>query len=121
MPRMVEFGKSYKALFSDLAHRPHTPEAADQFCWAAGFLTSGSAARCSRPTRDTFPLRSREQWSIAAFVPVTVAGAAPVSHRLPSPTNKRLRLSQTKISLSSNRSGRVRYRLSGTALKSHLA
>src|ERR1700735_5843990 len=97
MPRMVEFGKSYKALFSDLAHPPPTPEAADQFCWAAGFLTSGSAAQCSRPTRDTFPLRSREQWSIAAFVPVTVAGGGagrqpppppiPPTHKPPPPPN----------------------------------
>ncbi len=75
------------------------------------------AARCSLPTRDTFPLRSREQWSIAVFVPVTVAGAAPVSHRLPSPTNKRFRLSQKKISVSSKRSGRARYRSATTALK----
>ena len=52
------------------------------------------------PTRGAFPLSASEQWPVAAFVPVTVAGAAPAFHRLPSPTNKRLRLSQKKKSLS---------------------
>jgi hypothetical protein len=54
------------------------------------------------PTRGAFPLSASEQWPVAAFVPVTVAGAAPVFHRLPSPTNKRLRLFQKKKSLSSS-------------------
>src|SRR6516225_9815454 len=58
------------------------------------------------PTRGAFPLYASEQWPVAAFVPVTVAGAAPAFHRLPSPTNKRLRLSQKKKSLS--RSGSPR-------------
>lgn len=35
--------------------------------------------------------RAAEQWSVVAFVPVTVAGAALASHQLPSPTNKRQR------------------------------
>ncbi len=80
---------------------PTPRRTAEQFCWAAGLLTSGFPARCRLPTRDTFPLRSREQWPIAAFVPVTVAGAAPAFHRLPSPTNKRVELFQKKISMSS--------------------
>jgi hypothetical protein len=54
------------------------------------------------PNRGAFPLSTSEQWPVAAFVPVTVAGAAPAFHRLPSPTNKRLRLSQKKKSLSSS-------------------
>jgi hypothetical protein len=53
------------------------------------------------PTRGTFPLSDSEQWPNAAFVPVTVAGAAPAFHRLPSPTNKRSRLFQKKKLLSS--------------------
>jgi hypothetical protein len=53
---------------------PTPRRTADQFCWQPGLLTSGTAARCRLPTRGTFPLRSREQWSIAAFVPVTVSG-----------------------------------------------
>jgi hypothetical protein len=48
------------------------------------------------------PALCLEQWPVAAFVPVTVAGAAPAFHRLPSPTNKRLRLFQKKKSLSSS-------------------
>jgi hypothetical protein len=58
------------------------------------------------PTRGAFPLSASEQWPVAAFVPVTVAGAAPAFHRLPSPANKRLRLSQKEKSLSSSGSAR---------------
>ena len=53
------------------------------------------------PTRGTFPLSTSEQWPVAAFVPVTVAGAVPASHRLPSRPNERLRLFQNGKSLSS--------------------
>jgi hypothetical protein len=42
---------------------------------------------------------------LVAFVPVTVAGAAPAFHQLPSPTNKGLRLSQNKNSVSSEAHG----------------
>src|SRR5580698_7193306 len=43
---------------------------------------------------------------LVAFVPVTVAGAAPAFHQLPSPSNKRLKLSQNKNLVSSEAHGR---------------
>jgi hypothetical protein len=42
---------------------------------------------------------------LVAFVPVTVAGAAPAFHQLPSPSNKRLKLSQNKNLVSSEAHG----------------
>jgi hypothetical protein len=68
----------------------------------AGLLTPGGfAVHRKLPTRGTFPLLTSEQWPVAAFVPVTVAGAVPASHRLPSPSNERLRLFQNGKLLSS--------------------
>src|SRR5215472_7501390 len=80
-------------------HRSPHPGGPLLDCWKAGLLTSGFSCRCRRSYSRHLPAYLAKQWCVAAFVRVTVAGAMPASHRLPSPTNNDLNLTEPLFSV----------------------
>ena len=70
-PGVVEIGVNQQS-------HPHTPEDFEHAV-GPGFLTSGDLLAA--------PSHPLGQWHLAAFVPVTVAGAVSAFHRLPFETS----------------------------------